>query len=383
MPLDRTPTETLDVSASGPLTAEVSPGSPTTGKRRAPVPADFVPLAQAGTTSYVGRRRAAVVAEAEPTPVFVPAPRTSPEDRSYVGRRRLEPDTAAIERVLAALEPVDQTTSFESEATVTIPLPAFERSQPVPGRRRADVRETKHRRLPSPLLTAGVAVLAVSMGGAVLTRQDTRLASAPTSEAISAVGVTATSGQATVRGGSVSRDSRRDALSAYADSPLVDAAESQERERNQALANLAQQAQTYSDHLEKNAWVLPVAGYHLTARFGDYSGLWSTFHTGLDFAAPSGTPIVAVANGVVTSAGYDGSYGNKTVITLEDGTELWFCHQTSYAVSVGETVHAGEVIGYVGSTGNVTGPHLHLEVRPGGGDPVDPYAALVAHGVTP
>ena len=70
-------------------------------------------------------------------------------------------------------------------------------------------------------------------------------------------------------------------------------------------------------------------------------------------------------------------------MTLDDGTEIWYCHQTSFAVSGGETVRAGELIGYVGSTGNVTGPHLHLEVRPGGGDPVDPYAALVVHGVTP
>ena len=59
--------------------------------------------------------------------------------------------------------------------------------------------------------------------------------------------------------------------------------------------------------------MLPVAGYHLTARVRRVSGLWSHYHTGLDFAAASGTPIHAVANGVVTSVGYDGAYGNKTV----------------------------------------------------------------------
>jgi murein DD-endopeptidase MepM/ murein hydrolase activator NlpD len=131
--------------------------------------------------------------------------------------------------------------------------------------------------------------------------------------------------------------------------------------------------------------VLPVAQgvYHLTARFGDYSPLWSHFHTGLDFAAPTGTPIMAVAGGTITDVGYSGAYGNRTIERLPDGTELWYCHQNAFGTSVGATVRPGETIGYVGSTGNVTGPHLHLEVHPGGGDPVDPYAALVAHGLYP
>ncbi len=154
------------------------------------------------------------------------------------------------------------------------------------------------------------------------------------------------------------------------------------KERAAALAAANAQSTKRNAYLLENRWHLPVASYHLTARFGDY-GLWSSYHTGLDFAAPSGTPIYAVANGTISSASYDGSYGNKTVETLEDGTELWYCHQTSFVVSAGQTVHAGELIGYIGSTGHVTGPHLHLEVRPGGGDPVDPYSALVVHGVTP
>ena len=122
---------------------------------------------------------------------------------------------------------------------------------------------------------------------------------------------------------------------------------------------------------------LPVeAGvYHLTSRFGECSLLWSHCHTGLDFAAPSGTPIHAIAGGVVTSVGYDGSYGNKTVVTLEAGTELWYCHQNEFGTSVGATVKPGQVIGYVGSTGNVTGPHLHLEARLNG-VPVDPMGYL-------
>jgi len=130
-------------------------------------------------------------------------------------------------------------------------------------------------------------------------------------------------------------------------------------------------------------YVLPVRGYRLTGRFGDSSYLWSSEHTGLDFAAPAGTPIRSLTLGRVTSAGYDGRYGNKTVITLTDGTELWFCHQRAVAVHAGQWVGPGDLIGYVGSTGNVTGPHLHLEVRPTAERPVDPVAWLRARGLRP
>lgn len=174
---------------------------------------------------------------------------------------------------------------------------------------------------------------------------------------------------------SVSRDIDRDTLEQQA--------ELQAQQRTKALAQLARKSQQRANQLQLNQWVLPVAGYRITATFGEISYLWSSVHTGLDFAAPSGTPIVSAAHGTVTEATYDGAYGYKTVVTLDDGTELWYGHQTSLIVGVGDEVNPGELIGYVGSTGNVTGPHLHLEVRPGGGDPVDPYAALVAHGVTP
>jgi murein DD-endopeptidase MepM/ murein hydrolase activator NlpD len=130
-------------------------------------------------------------------------------------------------------------------------------------------------------------------------------------------------------------------------------------------------------------WVLPVRGYHLTGRFGQVSGLWSHFHTGLDFAAPSGTPIHSIAPGVVQETGYDGAYGNKTQIRLDDGTVLWYCHQTSYVVHPGERVGTGQLIGYVGSTGNTTGPHLHLEVHPHGGAPIDPEKWLPEHHLHP
>jgi murein DD-endopeptidase MepM/ murein hydrolase activator NlpD len=91
--------------------------------------------------------------------------------------------------------------------------------------------------------------------------------------------------------------------------------------------------------------------------------------------------VSSVAAGTVVSAAYDGSFGNKVVVRHADGTETWYCHLSSIAVSVGQAVGNTTQVGNVGSTGNVTGPHLHLEVHPGGGDAVDPMAWMAAHGV--
>ncbi len=131
------------------------------------------------------------------------------------------------------------------------------------------------------------------------------------------------------------------------------------------------------------AWTTPVADYHLTARFGETSSLWATIHTGLDFAAPTGTPVRAATAGTVTSVGWAGAYGNKIEITQPDGSETWYAHLSRTDVRVGAEVATGAVIGAVGATGNVTGSHLHFEVRPGGGSPVDPETALREHGVRP
>jgi murein DD-endopeptidase MepM/ murein hydrolase activator NlpD len=126
----------------------------------------------------------------------------------------------------------------------------------------------------------------------------------------------------------------------------------------------------------RNRWVVPVSDYEITATFSEGGGLWSSDHTGLDFAAPEGTPVSATADGEVTSTGYDGDYGNQIVITHDDGTQTWYCHLSSIDVSTGQSVQAGTTIGAVGMTGNTTGPHLHLEVHPGGGAAVDPYSYL-------
>ncbi|MGW3498771.1 M23 family metallopeptidase [Streptomyces sp. NPDC001020] len=129
---------------------------------------------------------------------------------------------------------------------------------------------------------------------------------------------------------------------------------------------------------------LPTSSYTLTSHYGDPGTMWSSgHHTGLDFAAPTGTLLKAIHTGTITEAGWAGAYGYRTVLTLDDGTELWYCHQSSINVSVGQKVNTGDVIGRVGATGNVTGPHLHLEVHPGGGDAIDPLAWLHGKGINP
>ncbi len=101
----------------------------------------------------------------------------------------------------------------------------------------------------------------------------------------------------------------------------------------------------------------------ITSRFGSRNG---GYHSGLDIATTIGTPIYAAAAGTVTYAGWQGGYGNLVIISHGNGVETYYAHCTSIYVSTGETVETGELISSVGSTGNSTGPHLHLEVRVNG-----------------
>ena len=269
------------------------------------------------------------------------------------------------------------------------PAPTTREARPAAGKRRA----TKHRGatgpriLPSaPTVVGAVAILAAA-GGAVAFGQgqlpsDGNIALSA-GKADSLNGTDAFGFAGSDRANAISRDTDRQALDDAAEARLKQALDEQSQERTGEILQLANSAEKRADQIAKNLWVLPTVGYHLTARFGQASGLWSRLHTGLDFAAPSGNPIYAVANGVITEAGYDGAYGNTTVETLPDGTEIWYCHQSTIGVSVGDKVIQSEQIGTLGSTGNTTGPHVHIEVHPGGGDPVDPYPEFVMHGVTP
>lgn len=371
----------------------------TPGRRAAPIATrTAAEQANAATSGYVGRRVARRTVDAPSSTVVGIPPLPVPAVSRTLGRPDLL-DTGTIDQVIAGLEPVDHSTSFADESTASIPLPtaaAATSALCVAGKRRAvkhvGSRGPLFRALPSAPLLLGLAALTVSAVGALGMGAETeteaqtepvRAERAQTTRASALTGVGGIGTVGTERGGSpISRASDRGTLEQGAGVPVADPVEEKAVARSGSLRALADQAETFSAVIESNQWRAPLDSYRLTATFGEY-GLWANYHTGLDFAAPDGTPIKAVAGGVVTTSGYEGSYGYLTVVTLEDGTEIWYAHQSRLGSSMGDVVRSGDTIGYVGSTGNVTGPHVHLEVRPGGGDPVDPYAALLENGVQP
>ncbi|WP_329456075.1 peptidoglycan DD-metalloendopeptidase family protein [Streptomyces sp. NBC_01497] len=128
-------------------------------------------------------------------------------------------------------------------------------------------------------------------------------------------------------------------------------------------------------------YLLPVKQRGLSAYFGQAGVNWMSVHTGIDFPVMTGTPVMAVTDGTVRTK-WNPSYGNMAIVTAPDGTETWYCHLSSTRVRSG-SVKAGDVIAYSGNTGNTTGPHLHFEVRPGGGAAIDPLPWLRSHGLDP
>lgn len=121
---------------------------------------------------------------------------------------------------------------------------------------------------------------------------------------------------------------------------------------------------------QRGAFMRPVANARMTSSFGmrrhPLLG-YSRLHKGVDFGAPTGTPIVAAADGVVGFAGWHGGHGKYVKINHSSGLGTGYGHMSRIAVRSGERVRQGEIIGYVGSTGLSTGPHLHYEVYKNGG----------------
>lgn len=155
------------------------------------------------------------------------------------------------------------------------------------------------------------------------------------------------------------------------------AEEQKRKEQEQAKAQVSSRGgttiRTPVDYSSNYSGGAPLASYvYISSPFGYRS---RGFHTGVDFAAASGTHVYAWKSGVVTNASWSGGYGNFIVIQHNDGTVSRYAHLSGYNCSVGQTVTQGQTIGFVGSTGNSTGAHLHFEILIGG-DFVNPLNYL-------
>ncbi|MEV6394117.1 M23 family metallopeptidase [Streptomyces sp. NPDC051907] len=128
-------------------------------------------------------------------------------------------------------------------------------------------------------------------------------------------------------------------------------------------------------------FVLPVKQNGLSAYYGQAGVNWMSVHSGIDFPVSYGTEVMAATDGTVRTQ-WNSAYGNMAIVTAADGTETWYCHLSSTKIRSG-SVKAGDVIAYSGNSGNSTGPHLHFEVRPGGGSAIDPLPWLRSHGLDP
>jgi murein DD-endopeptidase MepM/ murein hydrolase activator NlpD len=148
------------------------------------------------------------------------------------------------------------------------------------------------------------------------------------------------------------------------------------------------QAQAQAKAKKAPAWGQPVIKYKLSATYGKAGDLWSSAHSGQDFAVPVGTKVSAVHGGTVVKAGPNGAgdgpaYGNAVVIKHDDNTYSQYAHLSRVDVHPGQKVKTGQKIALSGNTGNSSGPHLHFEIRTTAnyGTAINPVSFLRSEGV--
>ncbi|MER6136949.1 LysM peptidoglycan-binding domain-containing M23 family metallopeptidase [Streptomyces sp. NPDC001815] len=172
---------------------------------------------------------------------------------------------------------------------------------------------------------------------------------------------------------------------AAAATPSADAPASKTKTTQSAAKKQAAPKAAAPKAATTSGFAMPVAGATVGTPYKMSGSMWSSgYHTGVDFVVPTGTSLKAVGAGTVVSAGWGGAYGNQVVLRLDDGRYAQYAHLSSLSVSAGQTVTGGQQVGLSGATGNVTGPHLHFEIRttPDYGSDVDPLAYLRAKGVS-
>ncbi|MGW0568737.1 M23 family metallopeptidase [Streptomyces tauricus] len=180
-------------------------------------------------------------------------------------------------------------------------------------------------------------------------------------------------------------DAQLESLSADADDFADRASRTQERidlKAEQAAEKQKAAAEAARKERLRPKFALPVSRHGLSAYYGQAGINWMSVHTGIDFPVSYGTTVMAATDGTVRTQ-WNSAYGNMIIVTAKDGTETWYCHLSTYKVASGTVVKAGDPIAYSGNSGNSTGPHLHFEVRPGGGSAIDPLPWLRSHGIDP
>jgi murein DD-endopeptidase MepM/ murein hydrolase activator NlpD len=172
------------------------------------------------------------------------------------------------------------------------------------------------------------------------------------------------------------QDAATEAQLAAQDAAAAKAASDKAKAAAAAKAKAAAKARAIA---RAHRWVAPVANYTLTSGFG---WRWGKLHPAQDLACPTGSTVRSLSTGTVIFAGWSNEgYGYMVKIRYWDGTVSWMAHNSRLLVSVGETVSPGERVAYSGSTGNSTGPHVHLEIHPGNGTAVPPRPWLANRGV--
>ena len=174
---------------------------------------------------------------------------------------------------------------------------------------------------------------------------------------------------------------RKEIMEAQAAYEAALSAEEAERLAQQNQNNVAGSGSTSNVTPSTSGFISPLpGGAYVTCAYGwRIHPIWGDkrFHSGVDLGASQGTPIYAIAAGTVTTATYGDANGYYVSISHGNGYGSVYCHMTNYIVSVGDSVSQGQVIGYVGSTGWSTGPHLHFEIHVNGStvNPMD-YISL-------
>ncbi|CAL9359596.1 hypothetical protein SUDANB60_05578 [Streptomyces sp. enrichment culture] len=188
-----------------------------------------------------------------------------------------------------------------------------------------------------------------------------------------------------IDGKAAAKSAPEQSTSPQAAKPAAPKAEKPAEQPAQKTAEESSSNEASAQTASASGFTSPVPGGGIGTAYKVAGSMWSSgYHTGVDFSVPTGTSLKAVGAGTVVSAGWGGAYGNQVVIKLNDGHYAQYAHLSSLSVSAGQTVSAGQQVGLSGATGNVTGPHLHFEIRTGPdyGSDVDPISYLRGKGVS-